>query len=204
MIDPEGTYTGLFAKPWEYIEKDHIPNPNNYIYFCGLMSGLLIQILIIYDAVTTFVQLTQSFHNLPKPYIFFLKKFKIESAIPLSNAIDIHWNIAAPLFFFESFLCLIDFYYSNFSLLEISLEVWFIAMVGVYINICVLFPIWYDMGDIDVTDKIIADQLILLDRDIEILIPRWRHNLKEELKEDYTESILEEKLKKHYEKKKKL
>jgi hypothetical protein len=91
------------------------PDPNNLIYFLGLLVALLTQVIVIYDYIFNFV--------ICSPYLAFSKDANVRYLLDRfslgvvdSNFIDkVFWPISLSFFFLEIILCYIffTFFYAN-------------------------------------------------------------------------------------------
>jgi len=98
----------------------YIPQPDDTMYFCGILIGLMIQILINYDYINSYITASQYFtHVNVKDADNLLSKFK-KSPKNL-KLLDYFWPFSFYIFLIQSIICLIMRFYFHYNYLVISL-----------------------------------------------------------------------------------
>jgi len=166
------------------------PNPNNLLYFFGLLVALLMQILIIYDYLFNYVVCSQFFIWSRQPQVaYIVNRFSLKHV--KDDFIDEYfWNIASVVFILESFLCYINYYYYNKSLLYLSVFIWTISFIESIISITLVN--WYirEHEDIRIAIRARDTMLLQMHHDIAKWTPLWRAEEMTKHKDNYNEEIL--------------
>jgi len=183
--------------PWSYVPNWYIPEPNNYIYIFGLLVGLLVQFLITYDLFYTYLECSQFFKfqnevRISDKALKLITFFKLDK-ITNETMHKYYWRTSLLLFFTEILYSLISYNLFCFHFLTISLNIWTISFI------CSLFQLTVSKKFLDKSSSFLIMQekfnklILSLEQEIENLSSQWKHELQKEFKENYDESLLNEK-----------
>lgn len=189
---------GLPNQPWDYVPHWYTPEPNNYIYIFGFLVGLLLQFLITYSLFYTYLECSLYFKfqdeiRISNTAVKLIDFFKLDK-ITNETIHKYYWRTSLLIFFIEILYSLITYKCFAFTLLNISLTIWTISFI------CSMFQLLVSRKFLDKSTTFLQTQekfnklISSLEQEIENLSSQWKYELQKEFKENYDETLLNEKI----------